>query len=264
MATRNRQSTRPQSQFEQGWEHSQHTPDTLPATATKLTDLFRRLLNRVGLPDLALDDLRRLLTSEENAVPTFALRNVGPKKRPDWQYRKLDIQFWREYPFLLDVRTNKEGGFSLVYLTKGLDELDAKSLIKARWFFYADREKAEAASAPIAAATTAERPERSRRGPTVMFDWAAIQIQFFWFLFDEDVSANGQINADAWAGRLKEWCDASFGEGASPQQSTIRAKVSEWTPIWQRWKSALEAVPRETRGDWKRQPISRGFGISRN
>jgi hypothetical protein len=80
-------------------------------------------------------------------------------------------------------------------------------------------------------------PIGAKRGRKVVYDWEVFKTQFFLCLYDDDVSADADINIESWAARLIEWGSTRLGEKRTPQQSAMRAKISEWVPIWKAAKA---------------------------
>jgi hypothetical protein len=80
-------------------------------------------------------------------------------------------------------------------------------------------------------------PAHAKRGPKP-HDWELFKAKFYLLLYDDDVPAHGDINIQRYADRLMTWGRNNFGEETTPEQASMRAKVAEWKPLWQRLRDA--------------------------
>jgi hypothetical protein len=97
--------------------------------------------------------------------------------------------------------------------------------------FWPDK-MSELASADPMNADTSLSP--IRRGPKGYDDWELFKSRFYLNLYDADVPANANINIDQQAADLMLWGQnhPMIGAKRTPKASAMRAKISEWAPLW--------------------------------
>jgi hypothetical protein len=86
---------------------------------------------------------------------------------------------------------------------------------------------------------TDRSPAGAKRGPKEKYDWELFKARFYLNLDDDDVPAHGNINFEQRAKDLREWGNEhpEIGEENTPSQSAMRAKVTEWAPLWPRLRA---------------------------
>jgi hypothetical protein len=82
-----------------------------------------------------------------------------------------------------------------------------------------------------------DKLKQGKRGPKP-YDWELFKAKFYLLLDDDDVPAHNDINVQHYADQLMTWGRNNFSEKATPEQASMRAKVAEWKPLWQRLKGA--------------------------
>jgi hypothetical protein len=99
-----------------------------------------------------------------------------------------------------------------------------------RWGF--ERDSFEASLPGIA-----QPPTHARRGRKPHDSWKYFEVQFYLFLYDDDVSADGDINVEDYAHKLIDWGDRNLGQKATPRQTMMRKRIAEeWVPFWRQLK----------------------------
>jgi hypothetical protein len=68
--------------------------------------------------------------------------------------------------------------------------------------------------------------------------WELYKAKFYLLLYEDDVPVHANINVSNYAKRLMAWGYNNFGEEETPEQASMRAKVAEWKPLWERLKGA--------------------------
>jgi len=81
-----------------------------------------------------------------------------------------------------------------------------------------------------------ELSTQARRGRKFVYDWELYKAKFFLMLDNDDVPANDDIDVHHYADELRTWSSKN-GEEKIPDDSTMRAKITEWKPLWRRLKS---------------------------